>query len=42
LLVSIPCFSVCLRGELEVNGDDFTEVSATRIRPNGIYLGPGY
>ena|GEM_PF-2935500 len=24
IVVNIPCFSVCFRGELEVNGEDIT------------------
>ena len=28
LLMNIPCFSVCFRGELEVKGGDITQVSA--------------
>jgi hypothetical protein len=35
LLMNIPCFSVCFRGVLEVNGYDITQVSA--FLPTGRY-----
>jgi hypothetical protein len=39
LLMHIPCFSVCFRGEsLEVNRGDITQASAIRIRHNGTWL----